>query len=273
MPTIHISEHLCTKCNMCSTICVMGIIQKATESTYPSVFQEHEPYCIQCGHCESYCNQQALTLDHNSEKVPPLNPINAQIEPERLSLYIQNRRSVRNFTPKVVDKETITSIMKSVRYSPTGGNSQTVQWIVVYDKEKVKRISELTIDWMRSIEGTTHPLSGYIPGILAMWDKGEDVICRNAPHLIIAHIPCHEAYNDPTDGVIAMTHFDILAPAYGLGACWAGFVKMALEFYPALAEFIGIPEGRKAVCPIFFGYPRFKTHSIPNRKQLELVWK
>ena len=67
---------------------------------------------------------------------------------------------------------------------------------------------------------------------------------RGAPHLVIAHIP----ENNPVasvDAIIALTHFDLTAPAFGVGTCWAGFLSMAATVYEPLQKVIALPPGRK----------------------------
>jgi nitroreductase len=69
-----------------------------------------------------------------------------------------------------------------------------------------------------------------VPAILSSCDNGVNLICHKAPHLLFAHIP-FEPIDDPTEAIIALTHFDIAAPSFGIGTCWAGFFKMATDNY------------------------------------------
>jgi nitroreductase/Pyruvate/2-oxoacid:ferredoxin oxidoreductase delta subunit len=271
MPQIIIDKKICTKCNICATVCVMGIIDKTTDSKYPIIPEEKVDYCLKCGHCESFCAQNALTLDFLLEE--KLNPTSfeGQIEPESLALYMKKRRSVRHFTSKSVDKELIAKVIDIARYAASGGNGQPVKWIVIHEPSEVKRVACLTIDWMRTIQNTSHPLADYVPAIISTWDNGLDLICHNSPHILFAHIPI-EPIDDPTEAIIALTHFDIAAPAFGIGTCWAGFVKMAIDNYKPLKDLLSIPEERKAACPMLFGYSSYKIASIPRRNPVDIVW-
>jgi nitroreductase len=184
---------------------------------------------------------------------------------------VEMRRSIRDFSPKPVDKALIESILSVAQYAPSAGNTQTVQWLVVYDPAKVHRVSELVVEWMRSMLGSPHPFAPYFSRIVTAWDAGTDVVCQGAPHLLFAHLPANGG--DPsTDAIIALTHFDLLAPAFGLGACWAGFIKMALVNYPPLVEFLGLPADRIPVYALFFGYPTVKPVTIPRRNPVRMGW-
>jgi nitroreductase/Pyruvate/2-oxoacid:ferredoxin oxidoreductase delta subunit len=273
MPPIIIDKNLCTRCNTCGTVCVMGIIEKASGSGFPTIPEEKQDYCLKCGHCESFCAQKALTLNFLVEEKLNIAPSDGLIKPENLALYIKKRRSVRHFSSKPVSKELIAQVIDVARYAASGGNGQPVKWLVIYDFIEVKRIAGLTIEWMRTIQNTNHPLAQYVPILISKWDSGEDFICHDAPHVLFAHTPYFEGFDDPTEAIIAMTHFDIAAPSFGLGTCWAGFVKMAVKAYKPLQDALSIPEGRKVACPMLFGYSSYKVISIPRRNPVDITWK
>jgi nitroreductase len=188
-----------------------------------------------------------------------------------MGYYLRERRSVRHFTQDPVPKEKILEVLDIARYAASGGNGQPVEWIVVHDKKKVKRIASLTVAWMKTLINSNHPMSGYVPVLLGAWESGRDVICRGAPHLLFATIPEGNPVAQ-TDAIIALTHFDVAAPAYGIGTCWAGFVAMAASSYEPLQKEIGIPAGRKGAYAMMFGNPQYKIHGIPRRKPLRVTW-
>jgi len=269
MPTIIIDQNQCISCNTCATVCVLGILDKATGTGFPATREGYADYCLRCGHCQSFCEQNALTLDYFPEEKIILSPTYGLIEANNLALYIKKRRSVRHFTSKPVDKEVISKVIDTARYAASGGNGQPVKWLVIYDPKDVKRIANLTIDWMRTLVDTQHSLAAYVPSILSIWDSGNDYICHDAPHLLFTYT----AFDDPTEGVIAMTHFDLAAPAFDLGTCWAGFVKMASEAYKPLQDLLSLPDGQKVACAMLFGYSRYRVASIPRRNPADITWR
>jgi nitroreductase len=196
-----------------------------------------------------------------------------QIDADTLALYMQKRRSIRHFTKQSVSKDVIRQILEVARYAPSGGNSQSVKWLVIHDRSEVKRIASLTVDWMRTIQGTPHPLANYVPGIIKAWDMGMDPICCNAPHLLFAHLPHNDFYDDRTDAIIALSYLDIAAPAFGVGTCWAGFIRMAVDSYQPLKDALALPDKRKVGYAMFFGYPAYPVAAIPRRNALDIVWR
>ncbi|MDD4127875.1 MAG: nitroreductase family protein [Methanomicrobium sp.] len=273
MTNLDVDKNLCTGCGVCPDICPMGIISKEKDADYPYVPGEMSGVCIQCGQCEAFCPSEALVLNpHPGKKeVPAIDA--GYVSSEDLAVYIKKqRRSIRNYRKEPVPRETILEILDITRYSASGGNGQPVEWIIIHDSEKVKRIASLTAKWMKTLLNSPHPISGYVPFLLERWNKGYDVVCRGAPHLAISHIPDDNPMA-VVDGIISMTHFDIAAPAFGVGTCWAGFLFMAASSYEPLQKEIGILKGRRISYAMMFGYPEYEPSGIPGKKPLEVIWK
>ncbi len=272
MATILVNQDLCTRCGICSFVCPMSIVDPADENTLPKVQDSKAAMCIRCGHCEVSCPSQALLLNDRPDEKVPLPAGAGTISPDSMAFYLKKRRSVRRFTKDPVPKEKILEILDIARYAASGGNGQPVEWIVVHDPERVKKIAGLTIEWMKTLVNSAHPMSGYIPVLLGAWESGNDVICRGAPHLLVAHIPEGNPVAS-VDAIIALTHFDVAAPAFGVGTCWAGFVAMAATSYEPLQKELGLPAGRKCAYAMMFGHPQYKVYGIPRRKPLQVTWR
>jgi nitroreductase/NAD-dependent dihydropyrimidine dehydrogenase PreA subunit len=272
MATILVDQDLCTRCGICSIVCPMAIVDPADVNTLPKVVDAKAGMCIQCGHCEISCPSQALLLNVRPDEKAPFTTGAGTISPEDMEAYLKKRRSVRHFTKDPISKERIEQVLDIARYAASGGNGQPVQWLVVHDPAKVKTIAGLTVEWMKSLLNTAHSMSGYVPMLIKSWESGNDVICRGSPHLLFAHIPEGNPINS-VDAIIALTHFDIAAPAYGIGTCWAGFVAAASREYPPLKAVLALPEGRGVAYVMMFGHPQYKIYGIPRRKPLQVTWQ
>jgi len=272
MTLILVDQDLCTRCGICSVVCPMAIVTPADENTLPVVRDASAGMCIQCGHCEVSCPSQALLLNVRQDGKVPLPAEAGIISSDNMAFYLKKRRSVRHFTKDTVPKEKILEILDIARYAASGGNGQPVQWIVVHDPKRVKKIAELTVEWMKTLQNANHPMSGHVPMLIGAWERGRDVICRDAPHLLFAHIPEGNPVAS-VDAIIALTHFDVAAPAFDIGTCWAGFVAMAAASYEPLQKELGIPAGRKCAYAMMFGNPLYKVYGIPSRKPLAVTWQ
>lgn len=271
MTTLLVDRDLCTRCGICSESCPMGIIAPPGETTFPLVSKEKAGLCVQCGHCEAYCPSRALVLNVRPEDRVLLPEGAGEITPDDITFYLKKRRSVRRFTDKSVPREKITALLDIASYAASAGNGHPVQWIVVHNRKRVGKIAGLTVEWMKTLINSDHPMSRYFPTLIRSYENGYDAICCNAPHLLFAHIP----KDNPialVDAIIALTHFDLAAPAFGVGTCWAGFVARAASDYEPLQREIGIPAGRKSAYAMMFGQPRNRVYGIPRRNLPEVTW-
>jgi len=283
--TIYVDAETCNRCSICSEVCPMAIIDSARGEKIPGIRDEMARKCISCGHCEAFCPTGALVQepevgedDVRKCTIPGhFHPGATEggyggISPELLGIYLKSRRSVRQYRPEPVERETIQSILDIARYAASGGNLQPVEWLVLHDPQEVQKVADLTIGWMQELTKGNHPMSAYAPYLVNVYKSGRDVICRGAPHLLIPHIP-EDNQIAPADAIIALTHMDIAAPSFGIGTCWAGFVAMASKSHKPLLDYYALPEGRIPAYAMLFGYPRYLPKHIPGRKPLKITWK
>lgn len=272
MSLISFDPEKCTACGTCSEICPMHIIMPGEDGGAPSVPPENEPFCARCGHCEAICPADAI--QGNYKTYPPENNLSdtEQISPEVLKKYTQSRRSIRVFKDKPVEREKLEEILETVRFAPSGMNVQPVKWLVINDAVKVKKLADLAIDWMRLMaeKDTDHPLKQVLPALIAHRDAGHDPICRGAPCLVYAYAENELAY---TDSIIALSTFDLMAPSFDLGTCWAGLLQIATLMYQPLKEALELPEGNIPQYALMVGYPEYQFRRIPGRKQADVIWK
>lgn len=272
MTDIIVDQDRCTRCSICSKVCPFELIDSADENHLPHVRETNAFDCWKCGHCEAFCPTGALKLNVSADEANSGIVGLREISSDQLGIYLKARRSVRRFTSKKVEKEKIEQILDISRYAASIGNLQPVQWLVVHNEKEVQRLAGLAIDWMRYLsESKDNPLSIYTDSLIATWELGVDPICWNAPHLLITQIP----ENNPTalaDAFIALTHFDITAPAFGLGTCWAGFLSQAISSWEPLQKELALPPGKVFAYAMMFGYPRYKTYHIPQRNPAQISW-
>lgn len=271
MTTILVDQDLCTRCGICSNVCTLGLIDPADENRLPKVPEAKAGTCISCGHCEAYCPSQALLLNDRPDEKVPLPAGAGTLAPDAMGYYLRKRRTVRCFTKDLVPKEKILELLDIARYAASGGNGQPVEWVVFHDPKKVQKIAGLTLEWMKTLENSTHPIRRFVPLLMAPAKGGYDVN-RGAPHLLIATIPEGNPMAQ-ADAIIALTQFDIAAQAFGIGTCWSGFVSAAAMSYAPLQKELDIPAGQKSAYAILFGNPQYKVYGIPRRKPLKVTWR
>ncbi len=273
MATISFNPQLCTRCGICTKVCPVGLILPEGEDGMPFMPDAMDDSCMKCGACESFCPTGAISPIFCTTHSLVSAPIIQDIDPDKLGSYMRMRRSIRNYKDELVDKKTIENILGIVRYAPSGINKQPVHWLVIHDPVEVRKIASLVIDWMREFSESEqeHPMKPVMLSMISAYEMGADPICRGAPHLAIAHsLDDGMSY---TDCIIALSWFELAAPAFGIGACWAGFLKVAATSYQPLVDELGLPEGHIMQHAMMFGYPEYKIHNIPGRESARTTWK
>ena len=193
--------------------------------------------------------------------------------------FLRSRRSIRRYKDKPVEKQTLQMLIETARYAPTSSNSQAVAWTVFTDKEALRHLSGLVVDWMRHLLGQ-HPeiiAKTYLPQIIKAWESDVDPILWDAPAMVLASSPSMGNAILPDNGLvnltIAMSYLELAALPLGLGTCWAGIFQAALNNWEPLKTAVSLPEGHINHYPMMLGYPRFEYHQMPERKQPEITWR
>lgn len=273
MSIILINKNTCKKCGICQQACPVSLIEKSVEDSFPIIAQTKEAFCINCGHCEAICPEASLTHQLAENAMKPMVEGHEVIPARNLGNYFRNRRSIRNYQSKKVDKKIFEEVMDVVRYAPTGTNRQLNQWVIVSDDKVIEKLIEGTILWMQMVLQMNPTMGNQynFPAIISSYQNGVDRICRNAPHIVIAYGPKAHAIG-ALDTVIATSHLELLLPSYGLGACWAGFLMLALQNSSEMRVLVGLDESIKVHSALMVGYPKFGYFMAPPRKGADVKW-
>lgn len=274
MNLITIDETKCKHDGICADECPLSLINPPDKNNLPSEKEKAEDFCIRCGHCVAVCPHGALSLRTMSPN--DCFPLDDGLRPsaKQAEFLLKGRRSIRVYKDKPVDRKTIARIIDISRYAPSGHNNQLVEWLVIYDKKDVQRYTSMVIDWLKfMIKEYPEMAAGFHMDLLVKaWEEGSDRVCRNAPHIIIAHGPEQNLMIQSTC-TIAMTYLELAASYLKLGACWAGYFNRAAANWPPLKQALGFPEGNIAFGAMMLGYPKYKYHRIPLRNEAKIIWK
>jgi nitroreductase len=64
---------------------------------------------------------------------------------------LRERRSHRHFKDEPIPREALETLVDVCRYAPTGSNVQSVKLVAAEDQDKIKRYSDLTIDYFMTL--------------------------------------------------------------------------------------------------------------------------
>ena len=163
---------------------------------------------------------------------------------------LKARRSIREFEAKDVPLPLIQEIIADGCEAPNGGNRQPWAFIVITNKDMMKRLSdESKINILLEIErNPTSILAGYK---IILQDKGFNVF-YNAPCLIyIAGL--RNVHSATVDCTLAASYLMLSAADRGLGTCWINLGSVIKD--QALLKEIGLPDDYAIVATLILGYP------------------
>lgn len=261
---IKIDLSKCNKDYICMAECAYGVIFEKDDEGYPVVNPSlFEKYCIKCWHCITICPTGAISYpgvhQEDFEKLRRRDFLTY----EQAEIFFRSRRSFRTYKEEPVPDEIILKWLDITRWSPTAGNSQQLNWILVKDAKQVAHLAGIMMDWLKERNDYQE--------IIEQWNQGHDIVLRHSPHLLIVTLP--EDYSwAMTDAATAISYLELTAYPLGLGTCWAGFFTRAALEYAPLRKSLNLPKNHQVAGALMFGYPVYHFTKIPERNKLSIQY-
>jgi nitroreductase len=178
---------------------------------------------------------------------------------------LKKRRSIRDFGDKDVPLEIINEIIKESCLAPSSANGQPWRFIIVNNKDLIKRLSDESKKNLLSYieKNPDSPTKKYEA---ALRNPGFNVF-YNAPCLVFIIGPKH-VRTLYVDCSLAACYFMFSASAKNLGTCWIGLGTNIHD--PELLNQIGMPDDHKIVAPLILGYPK-NIPDLPERLEPQIL--
>jgi len=151
------------------------------------------------------------------------------------------RRSIRRYTDEEIPDKIIKKLLKAAFSAPSAGNQQPWHFIIIDDKEILKRI----IDF--------HPHANFLKDA-----KKAILVCANK------NLETFKNYW-PLDCGAATENILIAARELGLGSCWIGIYPRK-ERVENLKKLFGLPRSVVPFSLISLGYTKEKQKEIDRYK-------
>ncbi len=179
---------------------------------------------------------------------------------------INNRRSIRAFTDKVVESDVISQLITLGTKAATGSGNEAWGFAVITDKNEMKRLSdEAKKHLLQSLE--KYPYFQQYED----WLKNEKFhIFNNAPCVLLIYGDVNSHWN-VYDCTLAAGNIMNAAMEYGLGTCWIGFAEHVCDTEKFKSEY-KIPDHYKLVSTLVVGYPKVELDP-PSRKPAKVFVK
>ena len=164
------------------------------------------------------------------------------INPHELLEFLKSRRSIRNFQEKEIPDNELKMILEAGRWAPSGSNKQPWQFIIIKNKEILKKISETAI-YGKFIKK--------VPVAVAIVGK----ISEN-PNWYVQ------------DTTLASMNIMLMAFALNIGTCWIGSMDREKA-----KELLGLGKDDFLLTLLPLGYIKGNIPKPTLRKNLDEITK
>ena len=182
---------------------------------------------------------------------------------------IFHRRAVRDFAQQKIDEPTIRMLLEAAVHAPTAVHEEPWAFVIVQDKNTLKRLSVHVKELLVNVADPNHPLlrghgAGRFtsPDFNAFYNAGTLIVICGKPlgPFVVA------------DCWLAAENLMLAACANGLGSCPIGLAVAALNT-PQWKKELGIPEEMTAFAPIIVGVAAGETPPVSRKQPDILSWK
>ncbi|WP_373897585.1 nitroreductase family protein [Haloimpatiens sp. FM7315] len=288
MSSIEIDKNKCIKCGTCADLCKSAKVFKMQNGKVKVV---SEKACFKCGQCVAACPKDAI-IHSDFENIEAIEKDKNISKVEVLENCLKERRSIRAFSDRKVNRNTINELIDASKYVPVAENKQEVQWKCIDDKNIIKELELSIVNTFKKINGLLkNPIirpfikitlgnNKYKKAISSLdsfsrliksSQKGENPIFYDAPVVLIAHTS-RDSYFGKENSVYVTYNLMLKAQQKGLGTCRIGYFDAALERNSKLQQLTGIKKNRKIQTVLVVGYSKYKFYNVVPREKLKITW-
>lgn len=257
---LSINKETCTGCKLCEMVCIRDNIQIIDKKAV----EVDNGDCFDCGHCLAVCptnsislkvfdDQEVRVVDYDSKEIP--------VSSDDYINLLKQRRSIRWFKKKKIDKETFDKLFEAAYYSPSAQNAQDVEFVLLDDE--LDEFMHLVYDIISVEEDKFFRIKQFGEFLRGEGDYGNHPLLWEGHQMILAFS------SNQANALIASTRIELLAYTMGLGGFYSLFTLKADELnHDRLMEFFPEIDSNKHMYSAFIiGYPRVHyKRTVPHKK-------
>jgi nitroreductase len=197
---------------------------------------------------------------------------------------IQDRRSIREFSPDPVSDQELDMILEAARQAPSGENAQPWRFIVVKDETLRKKMGAVAGGGSGrrfTAEYVTKKMQERFTNLQdeAKKKAAFEKLTSGQVSAFMAEAPVNiivcgkkDVWDMPYDTSAAIENILLMVTALGLGACWVIAPCIDIRDEERMKILLGIPEEFKAVSVISVGHQTRPHRQRPRLPINELVF-
>ena len=210
MTRVTINTAECAGCGVCGRYCPAHNIELVDGHAHLK-----RDTCLGCGHCAGVCARGAIAINGDVPAVAPTGH-------ETLLDVLKSRHSTR-FFGGALTHDALRAILDVARYAPSACNARPVRLAVVSRPRLTDAVAALAAAF------AARPDCPADFRAVCTRQASTDIICRGAPHVVVAYAPAESWASAEDDAAIVLTPVELAAVSQGYGTLWCGFVKALLS--------------------------------------------
>ena len=272
---IIVDEAKCLACGSCVEIChehCMTLIDGTVSIDYG--------YCSTCTQCIAVCPEQALSWNH----VPPVAYDETRLpSPEQLNELFKERRSIRFYEDRKIDRMLLEEIIGYGIYAPT--QNFKLRAIVVDDEEIIQAFDRVVLKYVSRIYNVfckpkimsdLARMIGRSPDHLQAKPKLEAALERgyasHHPAAIVFIVGDRRKVLSEPSAQFVLYNMILYAQTKGIGSCLWANGPMFLDKNKAAKKHLSLHNHERIFGALLLGYPAVSFRNKVQGKRLSIQW-
>lgn len=247
MAKISVNQSTCVGCSLCVNDCPGACLY-----LQDGVAHAYDSGCIECGHCYAICPTASISMVNYETTEEPVVGM-TELDSDTLLSALKSRRTIRHFSDRAVEPDTIEAILEAGRFAPTGANAQDVAFTIL-DNRKAEA-EAICVGLFRRAQKLASP---FVPQLRRMVID-DAFFFKGAPTVIVV------SARSPIDAGLASAYMELVAESLGLGVLYSGFFKVCSQYSRRLRRLLDLPKGHHVATCMVIGYPAVRYQRIAPR--------
>jgi len=276
---ITVDKRTCRGCGLCADICHEQCIALAGRENGAVARIDHA-LCSTCTQCIAICPQRALSWDH----VAPAAYDNGRLPtPEELVELFKQRRTIRRFQPRAIDRSLVEEIVGFGIYAPT--NNYALRAVVVDDPAMMEALDAVVMRFVRRVYTLFYrsELVFKLVGALtpAVDAKGKVKMARalakgrvseTLPAAVVFVVGDRRILLSEASAQYALYNMILYAQARGIGSRINAAGPITLDRSRAVRRRLGLERREHVLATVELGYPAVRFRNKVEGKTMPIAW-
>ena len=266
----------CKQCGLCVDLCHESCITLTDRG--PEI---NQTTCSTCTQCVAACPNRALTWDG---AFPAAFERRRLPSAEQLDELFKERRSIRRFKRKKIERAKLGEIAHTGIYAPT--HAFNLRAVIVDDDALIASLDQAIVENCRLIHRLAYQLK--VAGVLAGWLGFGEEMTRARPKIEAALQMGHTFHSMPTAFIFivgdkkvplseasaqyALANMMYYAQVIGIGTCLWANGPLFIDKNRAARRQLGINSNERIFGAMYMGYPAVRFSNKVTGKTISIQW-